>query len=66
VPKEFPAITLFRFREASVGMQAVLWATIGLVFAATAGRVMTGQPILPRRRPDTPATHAGLPAPPSR
>lgn len=66
VPKEFPAVTLFRFREASVGMQAVLWATIGLVFAATAGRVMTGQPILPRRRPDAPATHAGLPALPSR
>jgi uncharacterized membrane protein YidH (DUF202 family) len=52
VPATFPAVTLFRFREASVGMQAVVWTTIGLVFAATAGRVMAGQPILPRRRTD--------------
>jgi predicted cobalt transporter CbtA len=50
VPKTFPAITLFRFREASIGLQAVLWTTIGLVFAGTAQRVMTGQTILPRRR----------------
>jgi predicted cobalt transporter CbtA len=50
VPPTFPAETLFRFREASIGMQAVLWTTIGLVFAVTAQRVMTGQPILPRRR----------------
>jgi putative cobalt transporter subunit CbtA len=50
VPKTFPAVTLFRFREASVGMQLVVWATIGLVFAATAQRVMAGQTILPRRR----------------
>jgi predicted cobalt transporter CbtA len=49
VPADFPADTLFRFREASVGMQAVLWTTIGLVFAATSQRVMTGQTMLPRR-----------------
>ena len=35
VPKTFPAETLFRFREASIGMQLVLWTTVGLVFAAT-------------------------------
>lgn len=50
VPKTFPAETLFRFREASIGMQATLWATIGLVFAGTAQRVMTGRSMLPRRR----------------
>jgi len=50
VPKAFPAVTLFRFREASIGMQLVLWTTIGLVFAGTAQRVMTGQTIIPRRR----------------
>ena len=50
VPRTFPAVTLFRFREASVGMQLVLWTTIGLVFAGTAQRVMAGQTILPRRR----------------
>jgi hypothetical protein len=49
VPQDFRATTLWRFREASVGMQAVLWLTIALVFAPTAQRVMNGQPILPRR-----------------
>ncbi len=50
VPKAFPAVTLYRFREAAIGMQAVLWTTIGLVFAGTAERVMTGRTMLPRRR----------------
>ena len=58
VPKTFPAVTLYRFREASIGMQAVLWTTIGLVFAATAERVMTGRTMLPRRRPAGPARSA--------
>ena len=58
VPRTFPAVTLFRFREASVGMQAVLWTTIGLVFAGTAQRVMTGQTIIPRRRPSGAAAPA--------
>jgi pimeloyl-ACP methyl ester carboxylesterase len=44
VPKNFPATTLWRFREASIGMQAVLWTTIGVVFAAAAQRVMVGAP----------------------
>jgi predicted cobalt transporter CbtA len=50
IPKDFPATTLWRFREASVGMQAVLWLTIGLVFGTPAQRVMTGQRALPRLR----------------
>ena len=48
VPKSFPATTLWRFREASIGMQAVLWATIGVVFSVAAQRVMVGAPA--RRR----------------
>lgn len=40
VPKAFPAETLWRFREASVGTQLVMWATIGLVFSTGAERVM--------------------------
>lgn len=40
VPTAFPAETLWRFREASVGMQLVMWATIGLVFSVGAERVM--------------------------
>jgi uncharacterized membrane protein YidH (DUF202 family) len=51
IPKDFPATALWRFREASVGMQAVLWLTIGLVFAPAAQRVLNGQPIFARRRP---------------
>jgi hypothetical protein len=31
-------------------MQAMLWATIGVIFAGTAERVMTGQSIVPRPR----------------
>ena len=49
VPRNFPATTLWRFREASIGMQAVLWATIGVVFSVAAQRVMAGEPVLRRR-----------------
>ena len=49
VPADFPATTLWRFREASLAMQATLWATIALVFGFGAQRVMTGRRVLPRR-----------------
>jgi Probable cobalt transporter subunit (CbtA) len=49
LPGDFPAAALWAFREASIGMQAVLWLTIGLVFAPLAERAMTGQPLLARR-----------------
>jgi hypothetical protein len=32
VPDQFPAIVLWRFRIANLGMQATLWATMGLLF----------------------------------
>ncbi|MFC4906171.1 CbtA family protein [Actinomadura gamaensis] len=32
IPDHFPARTLWEFRMASLGMQAVLWATMGLLF----------------------------------
>jgi predicted cobalt transporter CbtA len=32
VPEDFPAVVLWRFREASLGIQIVLWAGIGLGF----------------------------------
>jgi hypothetical protein len=50
VPADFPAVTLWRFREASIGMQAVMWTTVGLVFAALAPRVLAGEPLWPWRR----------------
>jgi hypothetical protein len=59
VPRAFPAITLRHFRQASVGMNAVLWATIGLLFAAAAPRVMAGRPVLARPgRPPSPGNQA--------
>jgi ABC-type phosphate transport system permease subunit len=45
VPRAFPASTLWEFRQASIGMSAVLWATIGLVFAAAVPRVMAGRSV---------------------
>lgn len=36
VPDQFPAVVLWRFRIASLGIEAVLWATIGLLFGALA------------------------------
>jgi hypothetical protein len=38
VPEGFPAATLWRFRIASLGTQAVLWGTIGLAFGALTER----------------------------
>lgn len=40
IPRGFPADTLWDFRLASVGMQAVLWAGIGAVFAPAARRAL--------------------------
>jgi predicted cobalt transporter CbtA len=41
VPKDFPAAVLWRFRIVSIGIEAVLWTTIGLVFGALAERALT-------------------------
>jgi predicted cobalt transporter CbtA len=40
VPATFPSTTLWAFREASIGVQLVMWTTIALVFGAAAGRVI--------------------------
>jgi predicted cobalt transporter CbtA len=39
VPAAFPAVILWKFRVASLGMQAVLWTTVGLLFGALAERM---------------------------
>jgi hypothetical protein len=63
VPRNFPATTLWRFREASFGMQAVMWTTIGLVFAGLAPRAMSGRSLVPWRdrapRPRPAGAHGG-------
>ncbi|MGI8845138.1 MAG: CbtA family protein [Thermoleophilaceae bacterium] len=41
VPRDFPATSLYAFRTATVGLQLVVWTTIGLVFAFLAQRRMT-------------------------
>jgi MFS family permease len=48
VPQGFPAETLWRFRLSSLGMQLVLWATVGAVFAHAAQRLMVVSDRLPR------------------
>jgi predicted cobalt transporter CbtA len=48
IPAGFPANELWSFRIASIGTQAVLWTTMGLVMAVTAPRVLAGKPILQR------------------
>jgi len=43
VPADFPATVLWRFRLASLGIQAVLWATFGLAFGAWTERSLRRQ-----------------------
>ena len=57
-PKGFPADTLWRFREASIGIQAIMWTTIGVGFGALASRVLAGQSIIPRREREAPSDTA--------
>jgi predicted cobalt transporter CbtA len=38
VPEQFSAVVLWRFRVASLGIQVVLWTTIGLLFGALTER----------------------------
>jgi len=43
VPAEFPAVVLWRFRIASLGIQAVLWASLGLLFGWLTERALSAQ-----------------------
>lgn len=42
VPADFPAVLLWKFRVAALGMQAIIWTTIGLLFGVLAERVLGG------------------------
>jgi hypothetical protein len=42
VPSEFSAEVLWRFRLASLGIEAVLWTTLGLTFGVVAERLLVG------------------------
>ena len=50
VPGNFPADVLWNFRLASLGMQAVLWATLALAFGPLAEAVLGGGRSAPPRR----------------
>jgi predicted cobalt transporter CbtA len=41
VPEHFPADVLWRFRIASLGIQVILWTTMGLVFGALTERSLS-------------------------
>ncbi|MCW3626302.1 CbtA family protein, partial [Burkholderia cenocepacia] len=34
LPADFPAALLWKFRVAAIGMQVIMWTTIGLLFGA--------------------------------
>jgi hypothetical protein len=51
VPSDFPATVLWRFRMVSLGMQAVTWGTLGLLFGVLAERLLA--PPLAARVPRT-------------
>ncbi|HYS65053.1 MAG TPA: CbtA family protein [Paraburkholderia sp.] len=38
VPASFPAVLLWKFRVAAIGMQVIMWTTIGLLFGALVER----------------------------
>lgn len=48
VPADFSADSLYRFRMVSLGIHAILWAGIGLLFGALAERVLERTPRLRR------------------
>ncbi|MBV9786152.1 MAG: CbtA family protein [Acidisphaera sp.] len=53
-PEGFPAAVLWKFRIASLGMQFIMWTTLGLVFGELADRILTSGYGLPRaNRPRT-------------
>lgn len=40
IPEQFPATLLWEFRVAALGVHAILWATLGLLFGAVAERYL--------------------------
>ena len=54
VPADFPATVLWKFRMASLGMQALMWTTLGLLFGVLAERTLA-QPSRTGRTASEPA-----------
>jgi len=51
VPEGFPAVVLWRFRITSVGIELILWTTIGLLFGALTERSLSARSGLGRQAP---------------
>jgi hypothetical protein len=51
VPDTFSAVVLYRFRVASLGIQLILWTTIGLLFGALTERSFAERPARAPARP---------------
>ncbi|HYI05954.1 MAG TPA: CbtA family protein, partial [Reyranella sp.] len=49
VPAGFPANTMFDFRLAALGIQAILWGATGVIFGIVVERTMTGLVATPPR-----------------
>jgi predicted cobalt transporter CbtA len=45
VPEQFPAVVLWQFRIASLGVQVTMWATVGLLFGALTERAYRKHPL---------------------
>ncbi|WP_051180607.1 CbtA family protein [Caballeronia insecticola] len=60
VPAEFPATLLWKFRVASIGMQAIIWTVVGAAFGPVAERVALpgAARVRPAIRIDTPVRHS--------
>jgi Probable cobalt transporter subunit (CbtA) len=43
VPADFPAVVLWKFRMTSLGMQALMWTTLGPLFGVLAARLIEGR-----------------------
>ncbi|MFD7615045.1 CbtA family protein [Streptomyces sp. NPDC059828] len=60
IPEHFPADVLWQFRLASIGVQALLWAALGLILGELAQRVLEPKPAQASRQSAEPA--ASVPA----
>jgi hypothetical protein len=57
-PAGFPADVLWRFRIASLAIQATLWATVGLLFGALTDRALRAETVVAAPRAADPAVAA--------
>jgi predicted cobalt transporter CbtA len=53
VPADFPAIVLWKFRMASLAIQVLMWASLGLMFGWLAARVLGGRQAVVRSKRST-------------